>query len=118
MLACRFALREDEPDAVRARMKEYLGPRRETQPIDQLSCGSVFKNPPGDFAGRLIEAAGLKGHALGGAQISPLHANFITNRGGASAADVLGLIALARERVHEAFDVELETEVQLWGVKP
>ena len=77
--------------------------------------GSIFKNPPGDFAGRLIEQAGLKGRRVGGAEISPVHANFIVNRGGARAVDVLALIELARQTVRERFGVELELEIELVG---
>ncbi len=79
------------------------------------SCGSVFKNPPGSYAGRLIEAAGLKGAKHGGAQISTLHANFIVNAGGASAADVLALIGHARAAVRLRTGVLLEPEVRIWG---
>lgn len=110
-----FRLDPDDPDAIRARMQQYMERRRETQPVDRLSCGSVFVNPPGDHAGRLIEAAGLKGERRGGARISDVHANFIVNEGGASAADVLALIDRAREAVREAFDVLLETEVRIVG---
>ena len=85
-----------------------------TQPPQQ-SAGSVFKNPPGDFAGRLIEQVGLKGRIHGKAQISERHANFIVNQGGASAADVVALIVEARNRVIEQFGVELELEVELRG---
>ena len=77
--------------------------------------GSMFKNPSGDYAGRLIEAAGLKGTAIGDAQISNLHANFFINRGGASAADVYALIELARSEVAVQFDVDLELEIELIG---
>jgi UDP-N-acetylmuramate dehydrogenase len=75
----------------------------------------VFKNPPGDHAGRLIESVGLKGHRVGGAQISPLHANFIANTGGATASDVLALIEMARLAVFEATGTRLETEVKILG---
>ncbi len=94
---------------------ELLARRRATQPVDQPSCGSVFKNPPGNFAGRLIEAAGLKGERRGGAMISPLHGNFIVNTGGASAADVLALIGHARALVRVRTGVLLQPEVQIWG---
>jgi UDP-N-acetylmuramate dehydrogenase len=109
---------DDAPDAVAAEaeaMAHHLARRRATQPLDQPSCGSVFKNPPGDHAGRLIESVGLKGHAVGGARISPLHANFIVNTGGATAADVLALIRLARGRVHAAAGVVLAPEVHAVG---
>jgi UDP-N-acetylmuramate dehydrogenase len=109
-----FLLRRDDPAAVRARVAKYKLHRKETQP-PQPSAGSVFKNPPGDYAGRLIEAAGLKGMALGRAQISPRHANFIVNTGGATARAVVGLIAQARRTVRERFGVELELEVELRG---
>jgi len=115
VLAASFATHADEPDAIRERQKRLLAQRRATQPVDQPSCGSVFVNPPGDFAGRLIEAAGLKGSAAGGAMISPLHANFIVNTGGAHAADVLALIERARAAVLERSHVALETEVHVVG---
>jgi UDP-N-acetylmuramate dehydrogenase len=114
LLGARLALQPDDPAAIRERMRAQLDARRATQPVDQPSCGSVFKNPPGDFAGRLIEAAGLKGLRCGGAQISELHANFIVTSE-ARAADVLELIARARSAVAERFGVELETEVQVVG---
>jgi UDP-N-acetylmuramate dehydrogenase len=75
----------------------------------------VFKNPPGEFAGRLIEAAGLKGTRVGGAEISAVHANFIVNRGGATAADVLALIDRARDEVSAQMGIDLETEVEIVG---
>ena len=77
--------------------------------------GSMFKNPPGDYAGRLIEAVGLKGVRVGDAQISPLHANFFINLGKASSSDILALIEMAQEQVKEIFDVELELEIELVG---
>jgi UDP-N-acetylmuramate dehydrogenase len=79
------------------------------------SCGSVFRNPPGDYAGRLIEAAGLKGEQVSGAQISPVHANFIANTGGATAADVLALIRRAQEAVEQSGGVRLVPEVKILG---
>jgi UDP-N-acetylmuramate dehydrogenase len=95
-------------------MQEFVEQRRATQPPG-ASMGSMFKNPPGDYAGRLIEASDLKGLRIGGAQISDVHANFFINRGDATAADVMGLIAEARKRVAEQFDVELELEVEMLG---
>lgn len=109
-----FLLKRDDPAACRERVLHHLRYRKETQPT-QKSAGSVFKNPLPDFSGRLIEAAGLKGHMVGKAQISPRHANFIVNTGGATAADVVGLIALARRTVREQFGIELELEVELRG---
>ncbi|MCH2171647.1 UDP-N-acetylmuramate dehydrogenase [Myxococcota bacterium] len=100
---------------VREEVSRMLEHRSETQPLNVPSCGSVFKNPPGDHAGRLIESVGLKGHRVGGAQISPRHANFIANTGGATAADVLSLIEMARQAVFEATGTRLETEVKILG---
>jgi UDP-N-acetylmuramate dehydrogenase len=109
-----FLLRRDDPAQVKERVAKYRQHRKDTQPV-QGSAGSVFKNPPGDYSGRLIEAAGLKGTTIGGAQISPVHANFIVNAGSATAADVVSLIALARNTVRERFGVALELEVELRG---
>ena len=103
------------PEAVRAEVEKLLARRAETQPLHVPSFGSVFKNPPGEHAGRLIEAAGLKGHRVGGAAFSTLHANFIANLGGASAADVLALIEIAREAVRTNTGIHLETEVRIVG---
>jgi UDP-N-acetylmuramate dehydrogenase len=114
ILGGAFLLAHAPPEEVRARVARYRQHRRETQPV-QGSAGSVFKNPAGDHAGRLIEAAGLKGATVGGAQISPVHANFIVNAGGATARDVVALIALARRTVRERFGVQLELEVELRG---
>ena len=101
--------------AVRARLLEVQKHRRATQPIEQRSLGSTFKNPPGDSAGRLIDAAGLKGLRIGGAQVSPKHANFVVNLGGATADDVLALVAEMRRRVLERFGIELEPEIRVIG---
>jgi UDP-N-acetylmuramate dehydrogenase len=91
--------------------------RRTAQPLNRPSCGSVFKNPPGDYAGRLIEQVGLKGTKKGEAQISTKHANFIVNRGEAKARDVLYLMNLIRIRVRDQFGILLEPEVHLWGCR-
>jgi len=114
ILGATFLLTHDAPEAIRERVRAYRQHRKDTQP-PQPSAGSVFKNPPGDYSGRLIEAVGLKGTRIGKAQISPRHANFIVNTGGATAADIVALIALARHAVHEHFGVELELEVELRG---
>ncbi|HVP31453.1 MAG TPA: UDP-N-acetylmuramate dehydrogenase [Myxococcota bacterium] len=112
-----FALRASTREAVSAEVERHLSRRTATQPLDIPSCGSVFKNPTGDFAGRLIEAAGLKGARVGGAEISTVHANFIVNRGGAKAADVVALVELARGRVRDATGVLLDPEVRIVGRK-
>jgi len=115
VVAALFRVTASSPEAVKAEVDRLLARRQATQPLDVPSCGSVFRNPEGDFAGRLIEQAGLSGERIGGAQISPVHANFIANVGGATAADVLGLIERARERVRERTGIVLETEVQILG---
>lgn len=104
-------------DAKHARehLAEMRKRRKATQPLDQPNAGSIFKNPPGDHAGRLIEACGLKGRRIGGAEISTLHANFIVNTGGASANDVAALAAEAQRAVKDRFHVDLEWEVKRLG---
>jgi UDP-N-acetylmuramate dehydrogenase len=114
VLSARFALRPDAPENIRARMDEFLAHRRRTQPRG-ASLGSIFKNPPGDYAGRLIEAAGLKGTRIGGAEISRQHANFFINDAGAAASDVMALIQLARRTVAEQFGIELALEIEVIG---
>ena len=111
----RLELEEGDSGRIRREMAEYLALRRKTQPLDYPSAGSVFKNPPGYYAGRLIEEAGAKGLSRGGALVSPRHANFIVNTGGATAADVWGLIQTVREMVWRRTGVELALEVQLAG---
>jgi UDP-N-acetylmuramate dehydrogenase len=110
-----FRLTAEEPDAHEARLRAFLDRRKATQPLDQPSCGSTFRNPPGDAAGRLIEAAGLKGFAIGGAMISPKHANFIVNTGDATAADIRAVLEHARASVRERFGVDLHAEVVFLG---
>lgn len=107
-------LQRADPRELRAKIEEFKQHRKRTQPPQQ-SAGSVFKNPAGDYAARLIEQAGLKGKACGKARISERHANFIVNAGGASAADVVALIVEARQSVRERCNVELELEVELRG---
>ena len=108
-------LEQGDPTKIRWAMERSLSRRKRTQPLSMPSAGSIFKNPVGDSAGRLIEAAGLKGMTVGGAQISETHANFIVNLGTASASDVLSVMERARETVKEAFGVELEPEIELLG---
>jgi UDP-N-acetylmuramate dehydrogenase len=106
---------EGDLDQIRRTMEASLRRRKRTQPLNMPSAGSVFKNPVGDSAGRLIEAAGLKGTRIGGAAISEVHANFIVNVGGATSADVLELVRLARDTVKEAYGIELTPEVRFLG---
>lgn len=102
----------------RAAAADLLMRRKATQPLDLPSCGSTFTNPPGDYAGRLIDSVGLKGHRIGAASISAKHANFIVNHGGATAQDILDLIRLARERVFAQTGTVLTPEVKLMGPWP
>ena len=112
----RFELEPRPPAEVKARAAELLAERKATQPTNKRTFGSVFKNPgDGPGAGRLIEECGLKGHRIGGAQISPRHANFIENPGGATSADCIALMVEARTQVLERFGLLLEHEVQFLG---
>jgi UDP-N-acetylmuramate dehydrogenase len=115
VVAAGVVLAPAEPKAIRARMDEAREQRRRTQPLAESNCGSVFKNPPGDHAGRLIEAAGGKDLRVGGAAVSAKHANFIVTSDGTAAADVLELIRTVQELVASRFGVRLEREVQLLG---
>jgi UDP-N-acetylmuramate dehydrogenase len=114
-LAARFKLPKGDSVKSRAIIRELLEQRIAAQPLGQPNAGSVFRNPPGDYAARLIEACGLKGHVIGGAMISDKHANFIVNLGTASAADIEALIELAANRVREQSGIELEREVRIVG---
>ena len=112
----RFELEPRPPEEVKARAAALLAERKATQPTNKRTFGSVFKNPgDGPGAGRMIEECGLKGHRIGGAQISPRHANFIENPGGATSADCIALMVEARAQVLERFGVQLEHEVQFLG---
>lgn len=108
-------LEEADRDRIQRDMEASLSRRKRTQPLSSPSAGSVFRNPEGDSAGRLIEAAGLKGTKLGGAKISDIHANFIVNDGGASATDVVGLIRKIRMVVRNTHGIELEPEIRFLG---
>jgi UDP-N-acetylmuramate dehydrogenase len=114
VLAAAFQLAAGDPAELTARADGYLAKRRASQPVEP-SAGSIFRNPPGDYAGRLVEAVGLKGERSGGAQVSPRHANFIVNAGDATAADVVALINLMRRRVFEASGHELVPEILFLG---
>ncbi len=114
VLEAEFELRQSTHEECEARAAEFTDKRKRAQPPG-ASLGSMFKNPPGDYAGRLIEAAGLKGARVGNAEISLVHANFFVNLGGASATDIYSLICLAREQVSQKFGVTLDLEIELVG---
>jgi UDP-N-acetylmuramate dehydrogenase len=115
VLTATFLLSPADPAALEARLDEIRRWRREHQPLGQPSAGSVFRNPEGDSAGRLIDACGLRGTRLGGAAISSKHANFIVNEGGATASDVRRLAETARKAVAQRFGIDLTYEVQFVG---
>jgi UDP-N-acetylmuramate dehydrogenase len=115
LLGATLRLEQGEREQIEALMHASYARRQRTQPLSQPNAGSIFKNPPGTAAGRLIEALGLKGTRLGGAMISPVHANFIVNVGHATAADVEALMAHIRERVRAAYHIGLEPEVHIVG---
>ena len=115
VLTATFRLRPADPAVIKAGLDEIRHWRREHQPLGRPSAGSVFRNPPGDSAGRLIDACGLRGSRLGGAAISEKHANFIVNEGGATAAQIRSLAERARGTVAERFGVDLEYEIQFIG---
>lgn len=114
VLAAEFELERSSSDSIEEKMASLLAQRRETQPPG-ASMGSMFKNPTGDYAGRLIDEAGLKGTQIGGAQISELHGNFFINHGDALADDVYKLLRLAQDKVSQEFGIELELEIELIG---
>ena len=113
--SARFRFEAADAAVLKARVEDILALRNKKQPLNHPSCGSVFKRPVGYYAGALIEEAGLKGHRIGGAMISPKHAGFILNTDKATAADVYALIRLVEKTVHERFGVRLEREVKLIG---
>jgi len=111
-----LCLEKDRRELIKKRVESNLNKRKVSQPLDMPSCGSVFKNPPGKFAGKLIEESGLKGMRIGGAMISSKHANFIVNAGNAKALDIIELIDIARKKVKEDSGVDLETEIKVVGL--
>lgn len=115
VLGAELALRPEEPAVVYGRLQEWLARRRETQPLGVPSSGCVFRNPPGDHAGRLIDEAGCKRLRVGGAVVSHVHANYVLNDRGATAADVLALAEAVRARVRAHSGAELEFEVKILG---
>ncbi|MCU7945101.1 MAG: UDP-N-acetylmuramate dehydrogenase [Candidatus Thiodiazotropha sp. (ex Cardiolucina cf. quadrata)] len=114
-LSAELALEVGDTAAAQQQIKQLLERRAATQPTSQPSCGSVFRNPPGDYAARLIEAAGLKGKQIGGAQVSQKHANFIINTGAATADDIERLISVVQQEVEKQSGVVLVTEVHRIG---
>jgi UDP-N-acetylmuramate dehydrogenase len=117
VLEAVFSLQEGEKESIVAEMQKNKDYRKETQPYNYPCAGSIFRNPLPHYAGQLIEAAGLKGHSIGGAKISELHGNFIVNAGSASAEDVLGLIQHVKDTIYSQFNVKIETEVEIIGRK-
>ena len=116
VVRAELRLRPRLPEEIKAEVRELNARRKEAQPTNRRTFGSVFKNPEHELsAGRMLEACGLKGHRIGGAQISPKHANFIENADGATTADALALMAEARRRAHDQFGVRLEHEVEFLG---
>ena len=113
--AGEFSFTPADPVELTRRVSQTLARRKASQPLHRPSCGSVFKRPTGNYAGALIESAGLKGERIGDAMISPKHAGFILNMGRASAADVYALIRRIQDRVDARFGVRLEREVRLLG---
>lgn len=115
ILEASLKVSEQDPVRTRLEMERNLKHRKATQPLGARSAGSVFVNPPGDSAGRLIEAAGLKGARVGGARVSPLHANFIVNDGDATASDVVTLIQKIQTIVRDGYGVDLRPEIRFLG---
>lgn len=112
-----FQLTEGDRDKISAEMKKNKEYRKVTQPWDSPCAGSIFRNPLPNYAGKLIEEAGLKGYSIGGAKISEMHGNFIVNNGGAKAEDVLSLIQYVKDQIFEKYQVTMETEVEIIGRK-
>lgn len=115
VLSAEFELRKGEHDIIADTMRDLNARRRDKQPLNLPSAGSTFKRPEGHFAGALIEGAELKGETIGGAQVSPKHAGFVVNTGGATAVDILALIDRVQARVREKYGIELECEVRIVG---
>lgn len=113
VLGAKISLHEDDPDAIRERMRLLAERRRSSQPLDMPSAGSTFKRPAGGYAAALIDEAGLKGYTVGGAQVSEKHAGFVVNRGGACFDDVLRLIEHIQSEVYRVSGIELEPEVKI-----
>lgn len=114
VLRAGYALEPGDPEVLKARIKEFRAQRMNGSP-NKPSCGSTFMRPPGDYPGRVIEAAGLKGTRIGAIEVSPIHANYLVNHGGGTAEDALRLIELVRETVREKLGIELQSEVRVIG---
>ncbi len=114
VLSARLALTRDDPERTRSRYEEYFEFKQRSQPMSDNSAGCIFKNPPGQSAGALIDRAGMKGFTHGRACVSERHANFVVTKDGATTSDVLGLIDAVRKRVQSTFGVALEVEVDIW----
>ena len=115
IIGVKILLKPGHPYLIQETMQDLLKKRNEKQPVNMPSAGSFFKRPEGHFAGKLIEDAGLKGLQVGGARVSPLHAGFVVNEGGATATDILNLMKIVQETVKDKFDVNLEPEVRIIG---
>lgn len=115
VVECELSVKQGEPFAIRGKMEAAHARRTKTQPLGCPSCGSVFRNPEGEFAGSLVERAGLKGYAVGGAQVSPEHGNFIVNTGNATARDVKCVMDHVQAKVYEAYGIQLIPEVRTVG---
>lgn len=115
IVEAQLRLKKGNLSAIRSKMEDSLRRRRKSQPLSKPSAGSVFRNPPGDAAGRMIESLGLKGFSVGGAMVSEVHANFIVNENGASAADVVNIIRHVQQKVKEEYGWELQPEVRFIG---
>ncbi len=115
IIEAEFGLSRNEPEVIAGRMKQYLLQRSQSQPVGFKCAGSIFKNPPGGYAGVLIDALGFKGYMHGDAMVSDVHANFILNMGSATAADVLAIIGTIKNRARSAAGIELEEEIVIVG---
>ncbi len=115
VIGATLRLQHGDADTITARMQDFFKQKTETQPFAEENAGCIFKNPPGDSAGRLIDISGLKGHRIGGAEVSTIHGNFILNIDNATAADVLDLVAYIQNQVREKTGISLQTEVKRLG---
>ena len=115
MVSAQLQLQPGVQEEIQAKMRELMEKRNTKQPVQYPSAGSTFKRPEGYFAGKLIEDAGLKGVSVGGAKVSVLHSGFVSNRGGATATDILDLMTLVQNTVYDQFGVKLEPEVRIIG---